>query len=269
MAEDFGPNRSEGVSRTVPAERGESPPVGVLRLDRIDSTNREAERRIASGDLPGPLLVVAREQTAGEGRRGATWWSPPGGLWATMAWELGPSGDAIIDGLGLRLGLACLRTVRRVAPAARLKWPNDVLVDARKVCGCMGRLISAPDHRRWILAAAGINANNPIDPIDPPLADRAASLREITGAEVNIGQLEGSLCEQFRWALTTQGIEPSMVEEANAGLAGVGAPIRLRDAGETVDGELLGLGPRGTPRVRIAGGHIIEVGPSAETIHDA
>lgn len=266
MTEEFGRNHAGEISRAPASRRNESP-VHVVRLARVDSTNREAERIIAEDGGPqGPVVVVATEQTAGEGRRGAAWSSPAGGLWVTIAWPLsdGSPGDAILEGLGLRLGLACLRTVRTIAPDARLKWPNDVLVSGKKVCGCMARLLAGSGGGRRILAAAGINANNPIP---PSLADLAASLRQLTASEVDLRRLEHHLLEHLQWALTTPGVEPEMVAEANRNLAGIGEPIRLRDAGESVAGDLLGLGDSGTPRVRLPDGRVIEVGPGAETIH--
>jgi hypothetical protein len=129
----------------------------------------------------------------------------------------------------------------------------------------MARLLSGPSGLPWVLAAAGINASNEIH---PSLAGRATSLTLATGRPVAPHELEAPLVRELRWALTTPGIRPSMVAEANGALAGVGRPIRLRDADERIDGELLGLSEAGTPRVRLPDGGVVEAGVSAEMIHD-
>ncbi len=253
-------------------------PVAIARLRVVGSTNREAERRIAAIDESAgtsagqAFMVVAREQTGGEGRRGGTSWaSPPGGLWATMAWEIGPAGTeeaaTALHSIGLRIGLACLRAIRgegEACASAMLKWPNDVVIDGGKLCGCMGRLVRAAG-RAWLLAAAGINANNDLP---PDLERSATSLRVVLGRPVDLEALETRLRDELGVMLGAGGLERWMVAEANHALHGVGTPIRLRDGGETVEGVLLGLGEGGTPRVRTPGG-VVEVGEGAERVHGA
>ena len=255
----------------IDRDAGPTSRVRVVRLAEVDSTNRAAERLVS--DEPAseaPLAVVAERQSAGEGRRpGASWASPAGGLWLTLAWPLAPRDDAVLSGLGLRLGLACLRAVGSTsAPLVpALKWPNDVLLEGRKVCGCMARVITpgGASGRRWILAAAGVNANNEIP---PELSAVATGLREATGREIDLRALEARLLAELSWALTARTLDTEMVREATDALAGVGRTIRLRDRGAIVEGELLGLGASGAPRIRTPRGEI-EAGPGAETAHDA
>src|SRR6185369_5269429 len=112
----------------------------ITRFAEIPSTSGHARAQIGAGRLdPQPAAFVAAAQTDGVGRFHRQWQSPPGGLWPTLAWPLTePEFDKVLDGLGLRIGVACLRVVQRALtgapgdPHVRLKWPNDILVHGRK-----------------------------------------------------------------------------------------------------------------------------------------
>lgn len=105
--------------------------------DRLDSTNSEALRLARSGEQ-GPLWIVAREQTAGRGRRGREWISAGGNLAATFLFtsQVAPTVAAT---LGFVASLAVCETCRALAPDIdlALKWPNDVLADGGKVAGLL------------------------------------------------------------------------------------------------------------------------------------
>ncbi len=125
--------------------------MGLPRIHfrRTDSTNERA-RELAAGGAPHGTLVTAREQTAGRGRQGRTWSAPPG--------------QALLCSLVVRepqrlLPLAAGAAVASVAGhEARIKWPNDILVDERKVAGI---LVEARPQERW--AVVGIGANVAVD----------------------------------------------------------------------------------------------------------
>ena len=106
----------------------------LLILDEVDSTNTYAREHF--DDLPDGTLVVARRQTAGRGRRGRSWLSPPG---------INFTGSILLkrleDGFhaGCLLGVAALSLLRELAPElpAYLKWPNDIYVENRKLAGLL------------------------------------------------------------------------------------------------------------------------------------
>ncbi len=116
-----------------------------LHLRRVGSTNERA-RELAAAGAPHGTLVTAREQTAGRGRQGRTWATPPvGALAASLVLR---RFDAL---LSLRAGLA----VADVAgAAARVKWPNDVLVEGAKVAGV---LVEGRPQAGWAVLGVGVN----------------------------------------------------------------------------------------------------------------
>ncbi len=141
---------------------------------RTLSSSLDAIHDVAAQGAPAGTVVVVEEQTAGRGRDGRTWRSPVGGAWLGMLLRppVPPPGA-----LSLRAGLVVADVVDELlgAPRAQLKWPNDVLVDSRKVAGilCEGRWQG--DAMQWLALGVGVNVANEI-PAD--LADRAIALRE-------------------------------------------------------------------------------------------
>jgi BirA family biotin operon repressor/biotin-[acetyl-CoA-carboxylase] ligase len=109
--------------------------LGLRRYDTLDSTNEEA-RRLAKGGVRGPVWIVAREQTAGRGRRGRAWISESGNLFATL---LMPVTISLSAQLGFVAGLAAGDAIAAHARGAEvaLKWPNDVLLNGKKVAGIL------------------------------------------------------------------------------------------------------------------------------------
>ena len=135
----------------------------------------DAVHELGQRGAPHGTTVIAEEQTAGRGRDGRTWRSPAGGVWLGML--LRP-GHVALGALSVRAGLIVADAVDEVLqrPAARLKWPNDVLLDDRKLAGvlCEARWQgeSPPD---WLALGVGVNVCNEIP---GELAGRAVALRE-------------------------------------------------------------------------------------------
>jgi BirA family biotin operon repressor/biotin-[acetyl-CoA-carboxylase] ligase len=134
------------------------------RYETLGSTNAEALVRARAG-VRGPLWITAEAQTGGRGRRGTSWVSPPGNLYATLLLTE-PSPPALAPQLSFVAGLAVHDAVAVCAPGLasklRLKWPNDLLLDGRKLSGM---LIEAESPPRFSLAI-GIGVNCVSHPLD-------------------------------------------------------------------------------------------------------
>ena len=105
------------------------------------------------------LAVVAERQLQGRGQRGRVWQSPPGGLWlsAAMAW---PSAGGAPLTLAAAVGLALQLEALGLSP--RIKWPNDLLLEGRKLAGLLARLRLAGSRVRWAQVGVGLNGTNPV-----------------------------------------------------------------------------------------------------------
>ena len=206
-----------------------------LHLRETTSTNERA-RELASRGAPHGTLVTAGVQTAGRGRQGRTWLAPAGSslLLSLVLRET----DALLP---LRAGLA----VADLAGAgARVKWPNDVLLDGRKVAGV---LVEARPQEGWAVLGIGVNAALDVSDLPAELHGSAGTLGrhdlERALGEL-LGHLDRRLGEPSEATLTTLAERDALLDRpiAWAGGEGTGAGIdergslrvRLQAGGETV-----------------------------------
>ncbi len=127
----------------------------------IGSTNRRLKDRLLRFEPPAGAAVVADSQTEGRGRLGRQWWSPPGrGLYTSFA--VYPPASQVAGILSLLAGVAVAKALTMAGPgvAARLKWPNDVVIGGLKCAGILVEGGLAP--RPWAVIGIGVNVNGPI-----------------------------------------------------------------------------------------------------------
>jgi len=155
------------VCRQLPARR-----IGYF--ETITSTMHEAATLAASG-CPSGTAVVAEEQTAGQGRHGHSWHSEPGaGLYVSVVLRLPLAADSL-PVVTLALGLATAEAITRLTDLRPdLRWPNDILLGARKAAGILVQLAEPA-----VITGIGINVNHTAFP--PEIAGEATSLRIAAG----------------------------------------------------------------------------------------
>jgi BirA family transcriptional regulator, biotin operon repressor / biotin---[acetyl-CoA-carboxylase] ligase len=137
-----------------------------------DSTNERA-KELALAGAPGGLVVTAAEQTAGRGRRGNTWFAPPGACLLYSA-LLRPFDAERAPQLPLAVPVALCEAAESVAPVrCQVKWPNDVWIDERKVAGI---LVEARPDEGWAVIGVGLNVAIPREDFPPELRETATSL---------------------------------------------------------------------------------------------
>jgi BirA family biotin operon repressor/biotin-[acetyl-CoA-carboxylase] ligase len=220
------------------SRKGSSPSAAALGRPRLHlretTSTTDRARALAEAGAPHGTLVTAGAQTAGRGRQGRTWSAPPGR--ALLCSLLLREYDLLLP---LRAGLA----VADVAgPAALVKWPNDVLMDDRKLAGI---LVEARPVAGWAVLGIGINVAVDLAELPPELQDRAATLgRDPSALESTLTELLGRLGTRLG-------------EPAPAALDALRARDALRDrrvrwsGGE---GTGAGIDDAGSLLVRLAGG---------------
>ena len=231
--------------------------VRLITHDTLGSTNAEALRMARDGEC-GPLWIVARSQTAGRGRRGRTWVSEPGNLYASLILTDPAPPERFLD-LSFVAALALHDAIGGRIPGLAnrlvLKWPNDVLIDRNKFAG-----ILVEGERTSV--AIGIGVNCVLHPVgtDYPATDLAtAGVR--TSPESLFAPLSAAMVArlaQWNRGAGFASIRTDWLSRA----AGVGKPIRVKSddselAGqfETIDetGRLVLRLPDGTMQVLSAG----------------
>ncbi len=223
-------------------------------LEATDSTNLEAmrvwrspalqERAVACSrrDCRLVCVVSVNRQTAGRGRAGRLWESPPGGLWFSIVWPTVQPPDRYL-GVPLAIGLSLIAAIEEVCGlCCSLKWPNDLLFRGRKLCGILCEM----DSRQMpaLIIGIGINTNNRVGRLPLELRHGAASLAEEIGAPVDNPRLLEVCLGRLTDALETferNGL--SAFEEAlQKHLAWVGEGVRIEESpGQSTVGRLLGV----------------------------
>ncbi|MDI3280197.1 MAG: biotin--[acetyl-CoA-carboxylase] ligase [Bacillota bacterium] len=150
---------------------------------KVTSTNTLARQLAEEGAEEG-TVVLAEEQTAGRGRRGSTWFSPPRqGIWLSVLLrpQLSPLWAPYFT---MAAALAALRAVQQAAGPevpAGIKWPNDLLLRGRKVGGVLCEVAAEPDLLRYVVAGIGINVRQAEEDFPPALRAHSTSLFRETG----------------------------------------------------------------------------------------
>jgi BirA family transcriptional regulator, biotin operon repressor / biotin---[acetyl-CoA-carboxylase] ligase len=219
---------------------------------RIGSTNTFAMGAAAEGASEGNVFL-AEEQTAGRGRGSNSWQSPPStGLYSSVILRPGlPPSEVLI--LSLAAGLAVHDAIRQVDSRVTpdLKWPNDVLIDGKKVCGILTEMNAEATRVRYIVVGIGINVNQAGFPQGLP----ATSLRLETGSEWSRVELAvallKSLDREYRQLLESADARESILRRFAANSSWVqGKEVRVEENGSGFEGKTDGLDARGFLRVR-------------------
>lgn len=224
----------------------------VVTFGDVGSTNDEAMARLRANGAP--VWVTAERQLAGRGRRGRSWVSEPGNLYASFAFQPAWS-EAAFGLLPLAAAVALADAANSLGVDARVKWPNDVLVDGRKVCGILIESEWVGPERR---AVVGYGVNVTHHPSDVP-ATHLAEYRP----DINVAQVRDALLPACAEVLRTLGGDGGVAAVRQRWLdraAGVGEPIQVRLEREIRSGIFEGLDEGGRLILRQPGG-------TAEHIH--
>ncbi|MCK4653014.1 MAG: biotin--[acetyl-CoA-carboxylase] ligase [Candidatus Cloacimonetes bacterium] len=152
----------------------------VLYFENPDSTTRKANELIKSKEAHGNFLVIAREQSAGIGRKKNFWFSPKDGIWMTAALY----GLSVESNLTIFTGICIHKSLSKLFPEIegnlKLKWPNDIFLNNKKLCGILSSHLSANKYH-----LLGIGINTSIDEFPQELTDIATSLKKELNSEIN------------------------------------------------------------------------------------
>jgi len=228
-------------------------------LRRTDSTN-ERTKEMALAGAPGGLVVTAEEQTAGRGRRGHEWFAPPGTCLLYSA-LLRPFEAPEATLLPLAAGVAVCEAAESVAPVScRLKWPNDVWIEGRKVAGI---LVEARPDEGWAVIGIGLNLAVPADEFPAELRETATSLLPSQpepdpagepGARAALTRALAALNEALsRWTEADD-------EEVVGAFRGLDALAGRRISWDGGEGTVEGIDQRGHLLVEAPGGERVTLG---------
>lgn len=224
--------------------------------DELGST-QDAARQLAEEGAPEGTLVLAELQTQGRGRMGRSWLSPKGkGIWMSLV--LRPDVPVICaPQLTLLAGAALCRSLRRLSGLPiGIKWPNDLLVEGRKISGILVESSAEEDRLRYVVAGIGISVNLAPDDYPPELRDKAASLRMAAGRPFDRTETAARFLETFEelYDLYCEAGFGPIRTLWEAWSVSLGKPVRLTTPQGDIEGVPVGLADSGALRVRLADG---------------
>ena len=219
----------------------------VLYFDTIDSTNTKAQE-LAEKGYPSGTLVVADKQESGKGRRGRSWVSPSGtGIFMTLMIkpDINPNNASMLT---LVAALAVAKAITSVTgEEALIKWPNDIVVNGKKVCGILTEMNAQFDYINHIVVGIGINVHNESFPEE--ISQMASSLMiEAGGKRFHRAQIIAETMSYFEQYydtfLKTQDLS-ALVREYDELLVNRNKSVRVLDPKEPFDGKAMGITPKG------------------------
>lgn len=155
----------------------------LIVLEKVDSTSQQIKLLAQQGAKSG-TIIVAEQQTNGKGRLGRQWCSPFGtGLWFSILLRPQILPEKIA-GITLATGLAVCNAIRQYTNLnAQIKWPNDVIIGNKKVCGILTEMVSQSNKIEYVVVGVGINVNTLN--FDDEISCKATSLAKELGKNIN------------------------------------------------------------------------------------
>lgn len=218
----------------------------ICYFDVTDSTNTQA-KSLGEGDAPNGTLVVAGKQESGRGRRGRSFESPAGtGIFMTLLLrpEIEPQNASMLT---LVSALAVAKGIEHMVDLpVQIKWPNDIVINGKKVCGILTEMSAQMDYVNYIVIGIGINVGN--EEFSEEIKDVATSIYLESGKHVNRAMLIEKIWEEFEdyYELyeKTQDLS-SLVKEYDSYLVNRGQKVRVLDSKEPYEGKAMGITDRG------------------------
>jgi BirA family biotin operon repressor/biotin-[acetyl-CoA-carboxylase] ligase len=153
----------------------------IIHFDKIDSTNSYA-KQILNKNPPGGTIILSDIQTQGRGRKNRKWSSPKGGLWFSIILcpDIVPEKGMLVT-MTVSIAIAqAIEELINICPT--IKWPNDLLINGKKVCGILTEF-DLIENINYCIVGIGINVNNKVD---PNLKDTAISLCQVYESKIDL-----------------------------------------------------------------------------------
>lgn len=229
----------------------------MVYCEEIDSTNEEVRRLSKAGAKQG-LVVTAKKQTAGKGRRGRSWESPAGGnLYFSILLrpDIEPEKAPMLT---LVMAYSVAKVIRETeALKVQIKWPNDLVISNKKICGILTEMHLSVTEIEDVVVGVGVNVNT--TEFSQELKEKATSLYLEKGEKLDQELLLDRILEEFEKAysrfLEVQDLS-FLQEDYNRILVNKNREVLVLEPGKEYEAEALGMNERGELLVRKADGSV-------------
>ena len=243
---------------------------GIHYFPEISST-MDAARELAKKGVGEGTIVIAEAQTRGRGRLSREWLSPEGGIYFTLVLRPKMS-PAYAPRINLMASVAVAATIRKLfGLKAELKWPNDVLIEGRKVCGILAEMDAEMDVVNFVNVGIGINANTSI----PQFEKTVTSLKDALGKEISRKEFLSALLMEIERQQPLL-MKADLLEEWRKLSVTLNRDVRIVAPGEVIIGRAIDIDTTGALIVKERNGslkkamagdciHLREEAPNTDT----
>jgi BirA family transcriptional regulator, biotin operon repressor / biotin---[acetyl-CoA-carboxylase] ligase len=233
-------------------------PRNDVALDVVDSTNVWAKKNISSFPSDKPTCITARQQTKGQGRFGTTWISPRDqNLYFSLV-EKKTSPNLLLYVQAAALAIQAVLWDWQLP--SRIKWPNDILVNDKKIAGILVEEFSSGGES-WVILGIGININMPLEELQE-IERPATSMKVALGTSFKIPSIQLSLKEKLLetllWAKNNQGICKTRFEQSCSWIIGKEISIHTGPLAK-ISGIVQSITEKGHLQIKKLSGEIVEI----------
>jgi BirA family biotin operon repressor/biotin-[acetyl-CoA-carboxylase] ligase len=227
----------------------------------VDSTN-EVAKKLAEDGAPEGTVVIAESQSKGRGRRGKKWISPMGGAWMSVI--LRPNILPInAPQLTFTAGVAAAKTLKdEYGLEVGIKWPNDILIDNKKVCGILTEISTETDSIDYMVIGIGIDVNIDLGSLPPELKDTATSIKsELHDGDVSRMILVQKFLENFEdiYNEFNTGNFHSILNKWRKYSQTIGSRVEVKTGTKIIKGEAVGVNSEGALIVELNNGSLEKI----------
>ena len=235
----------------------------IYYFPELKSTNIMAKEKAlhrAEGIDEG-TLIIAERQSAGKGRLGREWFSPAGGIWLSIILypQLSPS---YISRITLMTAVAVVKAIKICTHIkSQIKWPNDILINEKKVCGILTEMSAELDIINWVVVGIGINVNIDHRKFPEDIQENTISLKATSGKEISRVKLAQTFLQEFEkyYESLKRKEFPSILREWKLYSHNLGKKIRVDTGERIITGEAMDINESGALILKKEDGELAEI----------
>jgi BirA family biotin operon repressor/biotin-[acetyl-CoA-carboxylase] ligase len=233
----------------------------ILYFDEVTSTN-DVAKTLAEEGAPEGMVVVADVQTRGRGRLERIWFSPKGGLWFSIILKPKITVKTVLQ-LNFIASIAVAHAIQMLTGLkVEVKWPNDVLINGRKVCGILTEMSSKNHFLRYAIVGIGVNTNVDVKEFPEDLRNIVTSISETVGVKFDNKTILNFILKEFfeKYREMLHGKFSDVIMEWKSLAGFLGSMIEVRDGEKNFLAEALDVNEEGMLIVKRENGAVEKIG---------
>ncbi len=249
IVKEVGQQETEYLSRTEILDNLNTKTIGkeIYIFNEVMSTNTVG-KFLSENDVENGTVILSEKQSGAKGRLGKHWESPLGGIWLSIIVK--PKVDhSKIPMITLATGVAVVKTLERIGiEDAEIKWPNDVMINGKKVCGILTEAITKFNTIESVIIGVGIDANFNVDVLPEELREGTTTLGRELDQKVNENEVIRFFLEEFEkiGVLFEEGEFEKILKEWRRYSYSIGKIVEVREPfSKTYDAYVLGISREG------------------------